>query len=370
MTIQTLRDRNLILFECISGSRAYGTDLPTSDTDIRGVFILPQADLYGLHYVEQVNDAKKDVIFYELRRFVELISKNNPNILELLCAPADCVLYKHPLFDRLQPDLFLSKLCRDTFAGYAVSQIKKARGLNKKILNPLPKERKSLLNFCYVLTGAGSLPVTDWLAARHWESATCGLVSVPHARDVYALFYDQTATLNFQGIVANANSTEVSLSSVPKEMEPVAHLYVNHDGYSSYCKDYREYWEWVEKRNDARYQNTLDHGKNYDAKNMMHTFRLLDMAAEILTTGRVMVRRPNRAELLNIRAGTFEYEELIVQAEQKVALVDAAAASSPLPARPDLVKIEQCLVEMRSVLYGTITSPPAYRKDQSADSQD
>ena len=42
MTIQDLRDNNLILLECISGSRAYGLDLPTSDTDLKGVFILPK----------------------------------------------------------------------------------------------------------------------------------------------------------------------------------------------------------------------------------------------------------------------------------------------------------------------------------------
>ncbi|GAB2578049.1 nucleotidyltransferase domain-containing protein [Spirosoma areae] len=351
MTIQTLRDHGLILFECISGSRAYGTDLPTSDTDIRGVFLLPQSDLYGLHYVEQVNDAKNDVIFYELGRFVELLAKNNPNILELLCAPADCILHKHPLFDRLQPGDFLSKLCRDTFAGYAVSQIKKARGLNKKILNPLPRERKSLLNFCYLLSGQGSLPLLEWLAAHDRKPENCGLVSVPHARDVYALFHDETASWGFQGIISGADSTEVSLSSVPKDVAPAAHLYVNHDGYSSYCKDYREYWEWVEKRNDARYQNTLAHGKNYDAKNMMHTFRLLDMATEILESGQVLVRRPNRIELLQIRAGAFDYDELIKQAEQKVAQVDAAAAGSLLPNRPDLARINQILVALRTALY-------------------
>lgn len=355
MTIQDLRDRNLILFECISGSRAYGTDLPTSDTDIRGVFVLPQADLYGLTYVEQVNDSKNDVIFYELRRFVELLSKNNPNILELLCAPIDCVLQKHPLFDQLKPTDFLSKLCKDTFAGYAVSQIKKARGLNKKILNPLPRERKSLLNFCYVLDGQsgtmGSRPLTDWLAARHWQPENCGLVSIPHARDVYALFYDESGSLGYQGVIASLASNEVSLSSIPKESPLIAYLSVNHDGYSSYCKDYREYWEWVEKRNEARYQNTLDHGKNYDAKNMMHTFRLLDMAIEILETGRVLVRRPNRAELLRIRAGDYAYDELLEQAEQRVAQVEAAALASSLPNQPDVIQIEQVLVTLRTDWY-------------------
>ena len=97
MTIQHLRDRNLIIFECISGSRTYGTDLPTSNTDIRGVFILPQADLYGLNYVEQVNDAKNDVIFTNCvdlsNSFRQIMAAaNRPNILELLCAPADCIL--------------------------------------------------------------------------------------------------------------------------------------------------------------------------------------------------------------------------------------------------------------------------------------
>ncbi|MVM28623.1 nucleotidyltransferase [Spirosoma sp. HMF4905] len=354
MTIQDLRDRNLIIFECISGSRAYGTNLPTSDTDIRGVFILPQTDLYGLNYIEQVNDDKNDVIFYELRRFVELLSKNNPNILELLCAPADCIIQQHPLFSQLVPSDFLSKLCRDTFAGYAISQIKKARGLNKKILNPMPKERKSLLNFCYVFTGQGSVPVLDWLTSRGEQSENCGLVSVPHVRDVYALFYDKTANLGFQGIIAGADSTEVSLSSVPKGAKPETHLYVNHDGYSSYCKDYREYWDWVDKRNDARYQNTLEHGKNYDAKNMMHTFRLLDMAAEILETGQVLVRRPNRDELLKIRSGAFDYDNLIEQAEQKIMQIDTLAASSPLSDRPDLAKINKILVELRTELYDTV----------------
>ncbi|MCY7357070.1 MAG: nucleotidyltransferase domain-containing protein [Rudanella sp.] len=358
MTINDLHSRKLILFECISGSRAYGTDTPQSDTDIRGVFAVPQRELFGFGYVDQVHDRTNDVVFYELRRFAELLAKNNPNMLELLCAPADCVLHRHPLMDRLTPDLFLSKLCRDSFAGYAISQIKKARGLNKKIMNPMAKERKSLLQFCYVLVGQGSQPLADWLEKRGWVSARCGLVSVAHARDTYALFYDKLATLGYRGIVQPGNDvTEVSVSSVPEGEAPVAYVYVNHDGYSSHCKDYRQYWEWVEKRNDTRYQNPatadrLEHGKNYDAKNMMHTFRLLDMAAEILATGEVIVRRPNRAELLKIRSGAFEYDELIARAEQKVAGIDELAQRSSLPDEPDVARIEQIIIEIREEWYG------------------
>ena len=41
-TIKELRASGSIIFECISGSRAYGLATANSDTDIRGVFITPK----------------------------------------------------------------------------------------------------------------------------------------------------------------------------------------------------------------------------------------------------------------------------------------------------------------------------------------
>jgi len=43
-TIKELRDKNLIIFETIAGSHAYGTATPESDRDIRGVFVQPLED--------------------------------------------------------------------------------------------------------------------------------------------------------------------------------------------------------------------------------------------------------------------------------------------------------------------------------------
>ena len=145
MTIRELKESNCILFECISGSRAYGLATDTSDTDIKGVFILPRDKFYSLEYPEQINDVNNNVAYYELKKFIDLLSKNNPNMLEMLNMPDDCILYKHPLCDILQAKDFLSRLCKDTFAGYAMTQLKKARGLNKKILNPISENKKSIL---------------------------------------------------------------------------------------------------------------------------------------------------------------------------------------------------------------------------------
>ncbi|WP_245971437.1 DNA polymerase beta superfamily protein [Sphingobacterium puteale] len=88
MTIDELRKSGLILFEAVVGSRAYGLATASSDTDIRGVFYLPVEDYLGGQYIAQVANASNDEVYYELGRFVELLSKSNPNILELLASPA------------------------------------------------------------------------------------------------------------------------------------------------------------------------------------------------------------------------------------------------------------------------------------------
>jgi hypothetical protein len=354
VTIEDLKSRQLIIFECISGSRSYGTDLPTSDTDIKGVFVLPEADLYGLQYVEQVSNPSNDVVYYELKRFVELLYRNNPNLLEMLNVPADCVLIRHPVMELIRSDIFLSKLCQGTFAGYAMAQIKKARGLNKKILNPVEEQRKDVLDFCFVTYAQGATPVKEWLAIRGWWQENCGLVNVPHIKNLYALFYDETdGQLAFSGLLRKEHSEDVALSSVPEGMAPTAYLSFNKDGYSSYCRDYREYWEWVEKRNQERYENTLQHGKNYDAKNMMHTIRLLDMAEEIATHKRVIVRRPNRDYLMRVRRGEFSYEELLAMAEDKIRTIEAHFAESDLPEQPDFTTVNELLVRMRKEVYAS-----------------
>ncbi len=358
MTIEELKSHNWLLFECISGSRAYGTHLPTSDTDIKGVFVLPKEEYYGLRYIEQINNESNDIVYYELRRFIELLNRNNPNILEMLNTPQDCILYKHPLFDLVKPEMFLSKLCKDTFAGYAISQIQKARGLNKKILNPVEQKRKDVLDFCYITSGSEAVPAKEWLEREVLLQEYCGLVNVPHMRNVYAVYIDLQAKLTngrerigFKGIYRKEESNDVAVSSVPQGMLPATYLYFNKDGYSTYCKDYKEYWEWVDKRNEERYANTLQHGKNYDAKNMMHTIRLLEMATEIATKHQVIVRRPNREYLLQIRRGDFSYEQLVQMAEEKTRQMEELYKQSHLPNQPDYAAVNALLVDIRKKWY-------------------
>jgi len=349
MTIDDLRNRGLIILECISGSKAYGLDTPASDTDIKGVFILPKEDYYGLNYVPQVNNETNDIVFYEFRRFMELLSVNNPNILELLNTPHKSIIYKHPYLSEIKSEMILSKLCRNTFGKFALSQIKKAKGLKKKIVNPVAKERKSVLSFCFVNYEQGAIPLRKYLEIKGFEQNNCGLVNIQYMKDVYGLYYSESS--GFSGIIKGKDSNDVCLSSIPKGTKQEAVLYFNRDGYSNYCKEYREYWDWVDKRNDDRYENTKSHGKNYDAKNMMHVFRLLDMAIEIGKEKKVNVKRPNRDFLLEIKAGKFEYGELLKMAEVKQYEMELAFENSTLPNEPDLTLINELTYRLRDEFY-------------------
>lgn len=349
MELEKLRNSGWIAMECISGSRAYGLATPESDTDIKGVFVLPKSEFYGLDYLEQVSNPSNDIVFYELRRFVDLLSKNNPNILELLATPEESILFKDPLLDQLRVEDFLSKLCLQSFGNYAMAQIKKAKGLNKKIMNPIEKEKKGVLDFCYVVEGQGSVSLSDFLVKNQLRAEDCGLSKIPHMHEVYGLYYEPGC--EFSGVVNSVEANDVCLSSIPKGLKPVAIFSFNKSGYSSYCKDYKEYWDWVENRNQARYENTKSHGKNYDSKNMMHTFRLLNMAEEIGERGELRIWREDRDFLLAIKAGAYSYEDLVKMAEFKMENLQKIYNDSTLPNGPDITKVNLVLSQLRESFY-------------------
>jgi hypothetical protein len=351
MTINDLKENNLILFEAISGSRSFGLDTPTSDTDIKGVFYLPKDVYFGLDYIPQIINETNDIVYYEIGRFIELLLKNNPNILEILATPKDCIIYKHPLIDKLCLSDFLSKLCKDTFAGYAATQVKKARGLKKKIVNPLPKEKKSILDFCYILSGYETISLPEWLTQNNLNQEQCGLINIPHSKGMYAVFYDIENKFGYKGILRKETSNDISLSSIPKGGKELAYLFFNPDAYSVYCKEYREYWDWVEKRNDNRHNVNIEHGKNYDSKNMMHTIRLLQSAEQILTTGNLNIRVSNRDELLNIKSGQMDYDDLLLMADKLLVSIEQLHTTTYLMPFPDKIKAEHLLIDIRKELY-------------------
>ena len=355
MTVQEVERQGILIYKVIRGSHAYGTNLPSSDIDYSGIYIQSLDDIIGLKYREQVNDSKNDIVYYEIRRFLELLASNNPTVLELLNISEDCIVYKHPVMDMIleNKEKFITKNCRNSFGGYARQQISKAQGLNKKMnWEQSQVTRKGPLDFCYVIEGQKTIPLIDFLKQNEIDQKYCGLSKIPHARDMYALFFDSNleSSIGFRGIVVE-NSNKIRLSNIPKDMQHTCVFYYNEDGYSMHCRKFKEYEEWLKNRNTQRYVEIENHQQSIDGKNMMHTRRLLDMAKEIALGQGINVRRPDAEFLISIRQGKVNLEDLIQHAEDEIKEIDKLYAESNLPDNVDKNFVNDLLIEMRKHFY-------------------
>ena len=75
---------NNIVLLTLGGSYAYGTNIESSDVDIRGCALNSPTDLLGLTSFEQVVETKTDTTIYSFNKLVGLLLNCNPNVIELL----------------------------------------------------------------------------------------------------------------------------------------------------------------------------------------------------------------------------------------------------------------------------------------------
>ena len=118
--------REHVIYRCVVGSRAYGLDTPDSDTDYRGIYQAPTDLVLSLYDPppQLENDAAQECL-WELKKFLVLALKANPNVLEVLYSPiVEVATPTAQALLRIRA-AFLSKLVYQTFNGYVISQFKK-----------------------------------------------------------------------------------------------------------------------------------------------------------------------------------------------------------------------------------------------------
>jgi hypothetical protein len=354
LNFDELRKGGYLLYEYIRGSQSHGLDTETSDIDTGGVYIAPEDEFFSMNCRDHISSEKNDDSWWELGNFAKLISESDPNALESLFVPDECILYCSPLFEefRKHRDEFISKKSFYRFGGYAANQIERARGLNKMISMPDNMERKTPLDFCFttidVNGNQGSVNFDCMFQPRDQKKA--GLSKIPNMPGMYYVFYDETGTKGYRGIVAD-DSNELRLSSIPKGEKPIFIISYNASAYSQHCKKYKEWKEWKEKRNPVRYQSNLH--KNYDAKNVCECFRLVTMAIEIANGEGVKCDRRNidRDFLLSIKQHKFEYDEIMRMLERRKSEMDEAFRNSKIRKNVDKDWIESKLVEIKKKFY-------------------
>lgn len=394
-----IRNDGRLLYEYIRGSQLYNLNTPDSDVDTSGVFICtaeellgslpgPDSSRVGNSYKAQISDSRHNNTWFEVGELLRLLMKSNPTVLESLFVPKSKIIGEvHPLMQMIidNRDQFVTKQCFNPFFGYAKSQIEKARGLNKKIVNPVT-ERLTPYDFIYTFKGQGSIKFRDWLQNFGLHQEFCGLVNVPNMHDIYGVYYDFGAQvenienwekdadfitfacayfnipnsdsavsylaslkpIGYRGVIKpDAKADEIRLSSIEdKTAKPLCFISYNQSGYSAHCRMYAEYQDWVKNRNQKRYESNLD--KNYDSKNMMHCFRMIHMACEIAEgQGLILERTWDREFLMNVRNHKYEYEELIERLEADRERMNQLMATSTIKERVDTDFVNDLIVEIR-----------------------
>lgn len=157
MLLDTLGKKNLLRFPAwlpnntvyltIMGSHAYGTTQDDSDLDIFGVAIPPKEQIFphlaGVipgfgtqikmfdeieqhHIIDKEADKDYDVKVLGIIKFFELARQGNPNIIDVLFVPQNCILHVTQIGNIIRENRheFLSKLCWAKFKGYAFGQMK------------------------------------------------------------------------------------------------------------------------------------------------------------------------------------------------------------------------------------------------------
>lgn len=283
-----------IIYETVHGSRAFNLQRLDSDLDLKGIIIGPRDWYCGyLEGPEQII-CGSDHCRFEIRKFFRLAASSNPMALEMLWTdPAHHVLVT-PAGEKLLANrqLFLSRRIRETFAGYALSQLKRIK------------------------------------THRHW------LLHPPQREPVRADFGLPDRTLISPDQLGAEEALHTQKISGLNELSPNFLDILNREKqYRQVHREWEQYQTWLKQRNPQRAALEIQFG--YDTKHAMHLIRLLRMAIEILETNHVEVYRPDREELLAIRDGAWKYDFLIEQCEWLDSRIEAAAARSALPAEPE-----------------------------------
>ena len=156
---------------------------------------------------------------------------------------------------------------------------------------------------------------------------------------------------NGDGGICTKDSNQLQTRSIPKEYVCKGHIYFNLDAYSKHCKKYKEYQDWLSKRNVQRYVDIEGHGQQIDGKNMLHCIRLISMGKEIAEGKGLIVRRPDFEYLISIRKGKVDLAQLLEKAQLLKNEMDEAFATSSLPDNVDRGFFLSLLPKIRKQFY-------------------
>lgn len=306
-----------IMFLTLGGSHAYGTNIETSDVDVRGCAMNSKSDILGLTNFEQVVNTATDTTVYSFNKLVSLLLNCNPNTIEMLgCKPEHYFYISAEGREMINnKNLFLSQKAAGSFGGYAEQQL-------RRLKNALARDR---------LTQADNEEHIRDAAER----------ALRGFGDKYTKFEHGSITLFTDESTRDDLDREL-YCDIHLEKYPIRDFSIMMNTMSNVIGNYDKLNHRNNKKDDAHLN-----------KHAMHLIRLYLMCFDILEKGEINTYRYNDREfLLSIRNGRFmmddgtympEFFEMVDKYEKRLAY---AKKNTFLPNAPDMKRVEEFVMSI------------------------
>ncbi len=302
---------NIILLG-LGGSHAYGTNIESSDVDVRGVALNRKQEILTYENFEQFVNEDTDTTVYSFNKIIALLSNCNPNTIEILGLKPEHYLYLSSIGKELLDNkkLFLSKRAVYSFGGYANQQLRRLSNKAARLVGQTENEQ-------YILK------------------------TIQHAKydfkEKYFEMPDDAINLYTDKAVQEDYDTEIFMN-INLHHYPLRDWKAMWSEMHSIVKSYAK----IGKRNEK----AIEHGKL--GKHMMHLIRLYMMCLDILENEEIVTCREKEHDLLmDIRNGKYldenrqpipEFFDMVDEYEKRL---DYAKDNTSLPDNPDYKSINE-----------------------------
>lgn len=315
--------RNILILTT-AGSIAYGTNVDTSDIDVRGVTLETKKDIIGLSSFEQFEDRTTDTVIYGLKKFITLCLNSNPNVLEILGTRPEHLLLitKEGQLLRDNVDLFLSKKAIQSFGNYATAQL-------RRLQNALARDND--------VAGNGTSGNIKCQSRKEQHILNSISRQMDHLKRTYKSFTAREINLYIDKSDKADMDTEIFID-IDLKHYPLRDFRSIHSSMDNIVREYSK----LNHRNNKKDELHLN-------KHAMHLIRLLVTGTEILEgKGINTYREKEREFFLDIRKGKYSYEEIFEMVDQYEDKFKAAADNTSLTDEPDYKRVEELMIEIYS----------------------
>lgn len=309
--------KNKIMFLTLGGSHAYGTNIDTSDIDIRGCALSSKSDLIGMSHFAQVEDKATDTTIYAFNKLIPLLLNCNPNCIEMFGCKSEHYLYVsmagRELLDNYK--LFLSQRAVQSFGGYADAQLRRLQNALARDLYLQSEKERHIMN------------------------------SVKSAMYSFGERYQQF----------EEGAIKLSIGASDKEdLETEIFADIRLDHYP--LRDYKALW--AEMNNIVKDYSKLNgrNRKKDDAhlnKHAMHLIRLYLMCIDLLEKQEINTYREKEQNLLmDIRNGKYQNkdgtisDEFFEMVDDYQSKMEYAVKNTTLPKNPDYKAVEEFVMSI------------------------